>query len=276
MVLQGGRGGAKRLPPIVDLPRKSQGEAEKERADGGAPYFFVLLCQVRTFVRCLLFVGGVYRKMVAVILQLVDVQNLSGQEVLNVLHYVDAAGAGTPQDLYDDYKAHVIPLLQSLQGPQLTHVALRHRQVYPTATIMLEDAITPPLAGSATGEQLASCDAISVKHILGNPTVTLSGGFTGHIKRGGIRIAGATEPSVSGNDCPPGTISGVTAIMDEMRNPGSGAYELAVVSFLIGNPIPHVPRARSHTVTSYTIVSADSAPSPSTQNSRKVLRGRIR
>jgi hypothetical protein len=213
--------------------------------------------------------------MVARIAELIDVQDLSGQQVLNVFHYVDPDGVADIDTLVADYVGSVIPLLQSLQGAQLRHTAIRHREVYPAATLMLETAITPPLVGSAVGEQLASCDALSVKHTLGNPTVVLSGGFTGHIKRGGCRWAGATEGAVSGNDCMPGTITGMAAIMAEVRNPGEGGFQLCVASFLIGNHVPHgAPRARSTTVTSYTIVSGDSAPSPSTQNTRKVLRGR--
>jgi hypothetical protein len=175
------------------------------------------------------------------------------------------------------YRPESLPLVAPLQNVGLSHNVLRWRKVYPATTLQLEYGTGLPVAGTDASEALASCDAASFKWILGNPTVVLSGGFTGHIKRGGCRLAGLDEGNVSGNVCGAGFIAAAATWSAELRQPGgSDAWQLCVASFLIGNPVPHTPRARSETATSYTIVSAASAPAPSTQNTRKVLRGRTR
>lgn len=206
--------------------------------------------------------------MPAKIIQLIDVQSYLSQEVLNVFHFVDPTGVGDEDVLVSDYVSDVIPLVTGFQNDQLTHVAIRHRQVYPTAELTQEFAIVPPLAGSATGtEPLASADALSFKWTLG-ATVILAGGFTGHIKRGGARTSGAYEAQVTGNTVNPAIFAGCAAWVAELRNPGTDAFLLCVASYL------DAARVRQETVQAYCLVSGGSAPGISTQNSRKVLRGR--
>lgn len=215
--------------------------------------------------------------MAAKIVEIIDVQSLYGQQVLNVFHYVNPDGVASEDTLVADYINHVIPLVQIVQGPDLTHVAIRHRQVYPVDLLVAETAISPPLAGlRGSTETLASCDAISVKF---NPgaTVVLAGGFTGHIKRAGCRLAGPTEDEVQGNTLVSGIATEIQNWFNELKDPGTDAFLLCAASFLSGNPArPGVPstRARQHTVQSYAIVTSQSNPVPSTQNTRKVIRGR--
>lgn len=213
--------------------------------------------------------------MTAQIAEIVDVQEQAGQEIQNVYHYVDPTGVADIAVLLSDYVADVLPLVRPLQHTSLSHTALRYRKVYPATTLMLEYTTGLPVAGTDASDALASADAASFKWTLGNPTVVLSGGFTGHIKRGGTRLGGFSEGNASGNSCGAGFITAAAAWFAELKDPGTDAWQLCVASFLIGNHVPHgAPRARSQTVTSYTIVTGSSAPAPSTQNSRKVLRGR--
>jgi hypothetical protein len=220
--------------------------------------------------------------MVALIVELVDQQTIAGEEVLNVFHFVDPDGVGDPAVLLESYVTDVLPLARPIQSTGLSHNNIRWRTVFPADSLMLDYGTGLPVVGSDAGEPLANCDAASFKWILTNPTVVLAGGFTGHLKRGGCRLAGPTEGAVVGNACSAGFIVNARAWSNELLVPGGGAFQLAVCSFLIGDPVPdpdhphrHLPRARSHTVTSYTIVGTASDPAPSTQNTRKILRGRI-
>jgi len=206
--------------------------------------------------------------MVARVAEIIDVQTLAGQEVLNVLHFVDPAGTGDIDVLVENYIESVIPLMVAFQTPSLTHVAVRSREVSPTASLTQTTTTGLPVGGAATGTvDLASADALSAKWNL-TGTVVLAGGFTGHLKRGGIRTAGSGEEHVDGNTCTGGTITSFAAFVSELLNPGTDVFQLCVASFLNG------ARARQTTVQAYAIVSGASAPSPSTQNTRKVLRGR--
>lgn len=211
------------------------------------------------------------------IVELVDVQVQASEEVLNVLHYVDEDGVADPAVLLADYVTSVLPLSRPLQSAALQHTQLRWRFVYPTASLQLAYSTGLPISGTDAGELLANCDAASAAWVLSNPTVTLSGGFTGHIMRGGIRLPGMTESMVSGNTMVSGLVAAWRTWSVQLFQPGTDPWKLAVCSFLIGNHVRHgPPRARSHTVTSYTIVGGTTDPAPSTQNSRKILRGRIR
>lgn len=206
-----------------------------------------------------------------VIVELIDVQSLDAQEVLNVFHFVSEDGTGVESTLVDDYIANVIPVMTPLQHEDLTHVAIRHRKVFPAATLTGETAITPPVAGEIVGsDALASCDAISVKFLPGDTTV-LAGGFTGHIMRSGARIGGISEGEVDGNVLATGIAAEVATWFDELQNPNGGEWFLVVASFLSGNV---KPRPRQATVQAYAPIIGQVNPAPSTQNTRKVLRGR--
>lgn len=210
--------------------------------------------------------------MPATVYELVDVQQLFSQNIENVFHFVDPAGSTDVEGLVDNYVDDVLPLVVQLQTNQLSHVAIRYRQVYPAATLMLERALVPSVDGVETGDALATCDAMSGKWILGNPTVNLTGGSYPHIKRGGVRLGGPTEGNVIGNGVVAGYVTAWGTWVAELRNPGTGVFVLCVASFL--GPGAPGARVRQHTATQYAVPTAGSAPSPSTQNSRKFLRGR--
>jgi hypothetical protein len=213
--------------------------------------------------------------MVARIAELVDVQNYLGQEMENVFHFVDPAGAADLPTLVANYRDDVIPLLKAMQSTALTHTAIKVRQVYPTAELVAETSLSPAVAGTDGNLPADSYMAYSVKWTINPATVHLAGGFTGHIKRGGMRIGGITLSDVGGNAVPAGIVTACNAFVLELLNPGEDAFQLCVASFLIGNHTPGgPPRDRADTVQSYALVTGGSVPGASTQNTRKVLRGR--
>ena len=209
------------------------------------------------------------------VVELIDVQSYLGQEFLNVFHYLDTTGAADPLDLAAAYVTNIIPDVKAMQHTSLTHTSIKVRQVYPTSALVQEVPISPPVAGTDGNLPADSYMAYSFKFILDPATVTLSGGFTGHIKRGGCRIGGITLSDVGGNAVPSGIVTAGATWAAAMLTNLATDFQLVVASFLIGNHTPgDPPRARSDTVTSYTLVTAISAPGASTQNTRKVLRGR--
>jgi len=209
--------------------------------------------------------------MAAKIIAIIDVQQMFGQEILNVFHYVDPGGTGDEATLVDDYINHVIPVVKTWQHINLDHVAIRHFEVYPTRGLQRETAVDPVQSGSvSTTDPLASADAWSVKWLLGATTV-LAGGFTGHIKRGGTRIAGPYEGGVNGNTVVSTVITSADSWKPEILLPNGGAFALCVASFLDGSS----PRGRHDTVQAYATVEEASDPGISTQNTRKILRGRV-
>lgn len=207
--------------------------------------------------------------MTAVVYELIDVQIYRGQQVLNRFHFVDPAGAADLPTLVTNYIDDVLPLLSVLQTPDLAHSQINCRKVFPTADLVVERTLPGLVIGGNTGSDvMPSYAAASFKWSIGT-TVVLAGGFAGHIKRGGCRVAGMREGDWSGDSSAnAGYVTAAAAFVTELLSPGGDAAVLCVASYLNG------ARARQHTVQSYALVSGGSAPSISTQNTRKVLRGR--
>lgn len=209
--------------------------------------------------------------MVAQVAEIIDVQTYDLQQTLNVFHYVDTAGTAVLTDLVDAYQENAIPLMIALQHSGLSHTAIRYRDVFPTATLMQERAITPAITGTEGGEGLASFFAASAKWALPDPTVNLIGGTLPHIRRGGVRVGGQAESQVGNLDYISDFVTAFALWVATLIDPvGDGSWQLAVVSFLGGGS----PRPRESTATQYALVGGASAPSPSTQSTRKILRGR--
>jgi hypothetical protein len=206
--------------------------------------------------------------MASQIAELVDVQQDAGQEVLNVYHFLDTTGALSIATLAADYIANVEPTMAAFQHSNLSHTAVKYRQVYPAATLQLSVANSPALVGGSGTTPMPSADAASMGWILGSGTVNLVGGTLPHIKRGGVRIAGITEAQVNANTMIAGYIAAARAWWALLLDGGMVGWELCVVSFL------NAARVRQHTAQQYAIVTGTTDPAPSTQNSRKVLRGR--
>jgi hypothetical protein len=207
--------------------------------------------------------------MTAQVIELIDVQLYRGQQVLNRYHYVDTTGVASVSTLVSDFITDVLPLIAVLQTPDLSHVQINSRKVFPTANLVVETPISPAVAGGNTGSTtMASYAAASAKWTIG-ATVVLAGGFTGHIKKGGMRLAGMRDGDWSADaSSNPGYLTAFAAMTVELFDPGTDAFLLCVASYLNG------ARVRQQTVQSYALVSGASAPSLSTQNTRKVLRGR--
>lgn len=209
------------------------------------------------------------------IVQIVDLQSYAGQQIENVTHWLDTTGALDPTALLTDYKANIIAAMKAVQHTSLTHTALKYRQVYPAAALQQESVISPAVAGTDGNDPAASFVAYSLKFTLSTATVVLSGGFTGHIKRGGMRIGGVTNDATEQAGVSAGVITSVATLGTRLTTAQGGGFVLVIASYLIGNKVlGGPPRARSHTVTSYALVTGVSAPGASTQNTRKVLRGR--
>lgn len=209
--------------------------------------------------------------MAAQVIELILHSMLFGQECLNRLHYVDTTGVADPAVLRSDFINDVIPTMRSLVTSQLTFTRVDSRKVYPTADLVVEQNIQPAIAGANTsGDPLPSYAAASAKWAIG-ATVVLAGGFTGHIKKGGMRLPGMTEDHFSGNGLSGSFATDWATMFAELKDPGTDAFLLCVASYLSGNS---KPRPRQQTVQAYALVTGSSDPSPSTQNSRKVLRGR--
>lgn len=209
------------------------------------------------------------------IVQIVDLQQYYGQTIENVTHWVDTTGVLGTTTLLTDYQTNIIGAMKAVQHPNLTHTSLKFRKVYPTADLQQEKLLVPVVPGTDGNDPAVAFAAYSLKFALDPATVTLSGGFTGHIKRGGMRIGGITNDATEEAGVSAGVTTSLATLGTRLTTAQGGGFLFVVVSYLIGNKAPGgPPRARSHTVTSYTLVTSVSPPSASTQNSRKVLRGR--
>jgi hypothetical protein len=202
------------------------------------------------------------------IIEIIDVQTFLSQQMLNVYHFVDPAGTGDEATLVSTYISDVIPKMATLQNVGCVHNTVKHRQVYPTTTLLLDTNIPGGIAGADSGTAGDSFDALSFKWILGSGTVVLAGGFTGHIKRGGTRVGGMNDGVTFQNTVNSIYVTAGHTFTTELLLPGTGPYQLCVASFLDG------ARVKQTTVQSYAIVTDASDAGASTQNSRKFLRGR--
>lgn len=207
--------------------------------------------------------------MAAVVLEIIDVQAFNGQECLNRFHYVDTTGLISPALLVTDYIAHVVPLYAQFQPPSVTHTSIIARQVYPTASLQVVTPISPPVAGAnPSGQVLPMYVAYSAQFFLG-ATVVLTGGFTGHIKRSGMRTVAVNEGDINGDGvASAGIVTAFATFFAQLIDPNGDGWLLCCASYLNG------ARIRQQTVQSYALITGASPPSASTQNSRKLLRGR--
>jgi len=209
--------------------------------------------------------------MVAQVIELLDMQNLNGQEVLTAYHFLDATGALTPDDLATNYQADVIPEFAAFQSSDLFHHNVRVRRVFPTADLALDHAVTPTVPGTVSGtDDMPAFTTFSIKWIIG-ATVQLAGGSTEHIKRGGKRLPGGRESQFHGDTITDvNTIAFVADYVTALLNMDAAGWDLVVASYELPGATPR----RQHTVQRYAPVLGGSPPSPGTMNTRKVLRGR--
>ena len=220
--------------------------------------------------------------MAAKIVELIDVQLLNGQECLTRFHYLDADGVADEAVLVADYITDVVPLAKVFQSTVCTHVAIRHRQVYPVALLQQETPIVPVVAGVDGDPAANDCLSYSIKWGIGDTTY-LTGGIPPHIRKGGKHLPGVTtsyadeEPLTGG-----GIDTAIAAWFTEVKDPGTDPWQLIVASFdlgrshrvKVGTTVTITTPAPSPTVTKYALVLSASLPSVSTQNTRKKLRGR--
>jgi hypothetical protein len=207
--------------------------------------------------------------MADVIWEVVDRQVLASEACLNVFHFLDSSGVNPVTDLLDDLIARYIPAAAALQHSSLVHQDLLYRQVYPSQQLQHTYSVGLPIAGSLSGSDVAAnAFALSMAWLIGS-TTNLGGGSPPYLKRGGMRLPGPTEGDLAGNTCGPSVVSAWAAAFATLTPVAGGDFEFIVASFL------NAGRVRQHTVQQYAPVLGTSAPAPSTQNTRKILRGHI-
>jgi hypothetical protein len=204
-----------------------------------------------------------------VIWEVVDRQVLASEACLNVFHFLDTTGVNPVTDLLDDLIANYIPAAAGLQHVSLTHQDLLYRQVYPTQQLQHTYSVGLPIAGALSGsDAAANAYALSMAWLIG-ATVNLGAGSPPYLKRGGMRLPGPTEGDLSGNTVPGSVVSAWLTAFGTLTPVAGGDFTFIVASFL------NAGRVRQHTVQQYAPVLGTSSPAPSTQNSRKILRGHI-
>lgn len=220
--------------------------------------------------------------MTAKVVELIDVQLLNGQECLTRFHYLDADGVASESVLVSDYINDVLPLVVPFQSSITRHVSIRHRQVYPTALLVQETAISPAVAGLSAAAPGPDHASISLKFGIGDTTY-LAGGLPPHVRKGGKHLPGVTMAYMDEDAL---TDAGFDALVatwfTEVKDPGTDPWQLVVASFEVtGQHLIKTPGQRiitkavvSPTITKYAPVLTVSPASISTQNTRKKLRGR--
>lgn len=219
--------------------------------------------------------------MAAKIVELIDVQIMAGQVCLTRFHYLDADGVADEAILVADYLADCVQTMANFQSTALSHVAIRHRQVYPTPTLAAEVPINPIIGGAQSGTPAESFVTFSMKYNVG-PTTQLGGSDGSHISRGGKHLPGVTTTDVAGDALPRGALqSTINTWWTAVKDPGTDPWQLIVASFetgrshkvKVGNVTTITTPAPSAIVTKYATILGISVASTSTQNTRKVLRG---
>jgi hypothetical protein len=220
--------------------------------------------------------------MPAVIHEILDVQMLGGQQCLSRYHFVDPDGVGTEEALINGYLSSCLPAVCALQTAATKHIALRHRQIYPAANLPAEVAISPTQSGGNNNPPSEDFLSISVKWAL-SQTVPLENAEPHHIKKGGKHLPGV---SVNNENEPAVYDANFNALVQAwfatLLSPSGANWQLCVASFetakssSINTPTTRtITKAQTQAVaTKYAIVLSCSGASISTQNTRKVLRGR--
>lgn len=115
--------------------------------------------------------------------ELVDVQNLAGQEVLNVYFYEnnELSGTATAQDLIDSFVGQVLPEIAATQTDNILHTEIRVRNLF-DASDNANEAISVP-GDRAVGDYVSTFNAIGFRLVQDN----------GAVKNGAKRFAGYHE-----------------------------------------------------------------------------------
>jgi hypothetical protein len=219
--------------------------------------------------------------MVAKIVELLDVQIMGGQECLTRFHYLDADGVADEAVLVADYITDVLPVVTPMQTLAVQHVAIRHRQVYPTAMLLQETPVSPTSQGTNTSQIGPDYGSISIKFGIGDTTY-LTGGVPPHIRKGGKHLPGLPANQAENTLLGGSWSTMVAAWFAEAQDPGTDPWQLVVASFELTRShsvntttVRTVTKATySPTVTKYAPVLSAVGASASTQNTRKQLRGR--
>jgi len=122
--------------------------------------------------------------------ELVDIQEQSGQQVLNVYFYQwnNTLAVPTAQDLIDAFQSTVQTSLKQIQDSVVTHTGVRCRNLFDESDQAEEAQSTPGSWASGAGDNLPIHDAFGFKLIQNN----------GALRDGAKRFAGIVEAVVTG------------------------------------------------------------------------------
>lgn len=139
------------------------------------------------------------------VVELLDVGDINGQEMLTRYHFWNEDGVADPAVLVSDYVTNVLPLLCAVQSPLCKHSQINTTVVAPTKELVQETPVNPVQVGTLSGTALPYTVTYSLKWNIGPSTDINGGPVAGHIKRGGKHIAGPTTNPDSANGLYNGT-----------------------------------------------------------------------
>lgn len=212
------------------------------------------------------------------IIQVTDIQNYLGQEVLNVYYYScdDNPTTGYLDGLSTEWQETVLPAVRALQHVLLTHVGLRLENIFNGD--LLEIAYATPLPGTqATGTTIAEATPSYTAMVF-----SLKRQNT-RVRNGRKSIAGLPEGFISGNNIVSATtaLANIAAAMGSQLVAAGGldAWTPAIVgrvpyTTVEGNPAYRLPTSQAEMDDNFSLVdNVSSSTVISTMNTRKPGRG---
>jgi len=192
--------------------------------------------------------------------EILDGQELFGQDVLNVYYYKQVLGSGgTAADLKAAYQGYMYPVLQAVQSVGLAHVAIAVRNLDDPTDFVIE-LVFPQVLGTVTGDSMPPFVAWAFRM---NRTQL-------NVRNGWKRIGGVPEAGQNGGI----PIAGYTPLLDDVA--------VTMGANLVSAGVTFEPRIMRKTVTpgppkitTYTDFPMGTVQftSISTQNTRKFGRG---
>jgi len=205
------------------------------------------------------------------VVELVHEQVYLGQVVNNVYFFEAIVGGASLQDLADWFEAAVVPATKIIQNDEVSHVALRLRNLFNLAEVV-EEPLTG-VGGNASGNlELPSFIAASFRLDHDNAVV----------RPGYKRFVGASESNVTDALWAASYLVGLGLIADELVNPPATPnddWAHVIVKRLceVANPDPlgvpsclkyRLPQNQGEYDAGYP-TSYEIQPQPTSQNSRK-------
>lgn len=142
------------------------------------------------------------------LIELVHSQTYLGQEVHNVYFFEAVTTGASLQDLADWFELNVVPDIKALQVDLVEHNLLSLRNLFDLGEV-IEEPLTGTGAINATDTELPAFFAYTFR--LDHSNAVVRPGFK--------RYTGATEANISDSLWLAGTVSGLSAVADNLVNP---------------------------------------------------------